>query len=141
LTLVPTNTGVQLGDGFTADSAFALYAKNIDANANGEIWAQPVAGGPGRKLADFGFGWTTLARKGQLLYTEHLVEDSNTPGGLSDGTADLTYVDLASNAAPVTLLRGIEATVQPTPDQKSLVYARRGKPATDGIYETALISN
>ena len=54
-------------------------AKDIDANYNGQLWAQPVSGGPGRKLADFGYGWTTLARGAQLLFTEHLVEDTNTP--------------------------------------------------------------
>src|SRR6201999_1599568 len=97
-TLGQPTDGLLLGEGFTADSQFALYAGNLDADYDGTIWAQPVAGGAAQQLAALGCCWS-IAGGARVVLTDNLKE-STTPGGFADGVGDLELIDLAAGGTP-----------------------------------------
>ncbi len=128
-------TDVQiLGDAFTTDSQFALYAANVDTAYNGALWAQPTTGGAGRMLTKLDFYWRTLAGS-RIVYSDVPVE-TTTPNGLADGVVDLDLVDLASGAPPTTLVKSVNAYF--FADDTTLVYAVYDDPTRAGVYTMTL---
>jgi hypothetical protein len=137
VTLRAATDAILLSDGFTADSRFALFAGNVDAETNGVFSAQAVGGGPARTIANLDFYWFTLDGA-RVVYTDHLHEsrDSN---GFADGTADIELVDLGNSGdVPKTLVRQADARMQLTTDKKTIVYAMPSGSATPGIYSMRL---
>ena len=59
------------------------------------------------------------------------------PNGFSDGVADIELVDLASGAAPTTLVTGAKPEIFLTPDKKTIIRRPAGA-AHPGVYEMRL---
>jgi hypothetical protein len=125
-----------LGDAFTADSQFALYAGAVDSAYNGAFEVQPVVGGPSREVTNLDFYWFALDGA-RVVYTDALVE-STTPAGYSDGTADIELVDLSGAAIPTKLVKGANANMVLTADKKTLVFAIIDDAAKAGVYTMQL---
>ena len=136
LALRTTPDATILSNAFTADSKFALYVDNVDADYNGTLWAQPTAGGAGRMLANLDFYWQTLDGS-RLLFTDVPVE-STSPNGAADAVANIDYVDLSTGAAPTTLVQNANAYFYTTVDSKTLVYAIFDDPTRAGVYTMKL---
>jgi hypothetical protein len=108
-------------DPFTPDSKFALYETNLDAQGNGTLSAQAVAGGAAHVLAAPDFYWHPVDGS-RVVYNDQ-VHEGTAPNEFTDTTADIELLDLAGTAAPTTLVSGAGAGMFLTSDRQSLVYS------------------
>jgi hypothetical protein len=136
VTLRAATDAALLSDGFTANSAFALYATNLDVQYNGVFSAQPVAGGVPRMLAKLDFYWLAVGGA-RVVYTDN-VQESQDARGVVDSTADIELIDLATSGTPTPLVAQADARVQLTADKAFIVYGIPPGSAHPGIYTMRL---
>ena len=112
-------TGAVNGDGFTADSSYALYSTGIDPQSLiGTLNAVPVAGGAPRVLGPS--AWSDMSATGaKVVFVDNYVAT----GGLRFGRGDIESVDLSQSAEPTTIVAGADAVMALSPAGDSIVYS------------------
>ena len=120
VTLVPTTTEFfSFGHDFTSDSAFVVYLAGSTDEAIGSLRARPVAGGSERALGT-SCRPATPAGGSRIMFAEN-ADTSAVPT-----LADLSFVDLASGAAPTKIATRAYAGYQVLSDG-TLVYLQPGE--------------
>jgi hypothetical protein len=118
--LVPTTTAYfTFGHAFTSDSAFVVYLADAADPGVGSLRARSIAGGSERAIGTGSFPATPVGGS-RIVFTEN----ANTSGVPALG--DLSFVDLASGAAPTKIATQAYAWYQVMSDG-TLVYLQPGE--------------
>jgi hypothetical protein len=128
-TLTSMTNGANFFDAFTADNSQALFFTPIDTNGVAPFLHLPLppTGAPATVSMT---GWVEFPTTGtKVVYSD------NWAMGCSGGCADIKGVDVATTAAPTTLVTKADANFFVTADKKTVVYSWNAcTGVTGGIY-------
>jgi hypothetical protein len=135
VTLWPQLTAALVGDPFTADSRFALYATGVDPQSGvGTLTAASVEGGaPGVLGTDAWSDWSATGTS--VVFVDNYVST----GGLRFGRADIEWMDLSQTAKPTRVVAGADAVMALSPARDLVVYSWSAQPGENaGIFAVRL---
>jgi hypothetical protein len=133
VTLSSQLTGATLGDAFTADSRYALYATGVDPQTGvGTLSAVAVAGGAPNVLGTEVWSDRSSAAAG-VVFVDNFVAT----GGLRFGRGDIEWMDLSQGAKPTRLVAGADAVTALSPAKDFVIYSWSSQPGDNaGIFAT-----
>jgi len=138
--LASNTVATTLGDGFTADSSYALFATGLGINpmtgafSGGTLNAAKVSASTSPAVVTTNGGVQVNALTGTaILFADHY----NASGGLA-GSADLRTVDVATTVASSLVIAGADISYALTKDRSKLVYTLNFGDSTDGLYIVSL---